>query len=266
MPPPRRRPPSKSVARSQVFARRFIALMIFLAGAGLAWLAWMWWRTEDLRSVHYPEFGITIPAQYPIHGIDVSRYQQGISWKAVREMNSDGIRLGFAFIKATEGVSSVDPYFRRNWKRSRDAGIVRGAYHFFLPARSGRIQAEHFIKTVALAPGDLPPVVDIENAGGRSPAAVRKELKAWLDITEQYYGVRPIIYTYLSFYNNYLAGHFDEYPLWVAHYLQPERPRTTRQWAFWQHSESGRVNGILSKVDFNVFSGDSAAFRALLVP
>ncbi|RYZ00211.1 MAG: glycoside hydrolase family 25 protein [Chitinophagaceae bacterium] len=266
MPPPRRRPAPKTNARSRVFVRRFIALTIFLAGAGLAWLAWMWWKTEDLRAVHYPEFGISIPAQYGIHGIDVSRYQQGISWSSVRDMNIGGIRLGFAFIKATEGVSSVDPFFKRNWKKSREAGIVRGAYHFFLPQRSGRIQAEHFIKTVALEPGDLPPVVDIENAGGRRPEAVRKELKAWLDITEQYYGVRPVIYTYLHFYNTYLAGHFDEYPLWVAHYLQPERPRTERAWAFWQHSESGRVDGIRSKVDFNVFSGDSAAFRALLVP
>ena len=52
----------------------------------------------------------------------------------------------------------------------------------------------------------------------------------------------------------------------MAHYLQPHQPRIRREWSFWQHSEQGRVNGILAKVDFNVFNGDSAAFRALLVP
>ena len=83
---------------------------------------------------------------------------------------------------------------------------------------------------------------------------------------EYNYHVKPIIYTYLDFYERYLKGYFDNYPLWVAHYLQPHKPRIKRDWAFWQHSESGRVNGILSKVDFNVFNGDSTEFRALLVP
>jgi lysozyme len=52
----------------------------------------------------------------------------------------------------------------------------------------------------------------------------------------------------------------------VAHYLQPHQPRIKRQWTFWQHSEKGRVNGIISRVDFNVFNGDSTEFRLLLVP
>jgi lysozyme len=158
------------------------------------------------------------------------------------------------------------PSFRRNWTRSHEAGLVRGAYHFFIASKSGRLQAEHYIKTVPLESGDLPPVVDIENTAGTKPEVLRRELKAWLDITEQYYGVRPVIYTYLDFYKKNLAGHFDDYPLWVAHYLQPGQPRIERTWSFWQHSESGHVNGIMSKVDFNVFSGDSLAFRSLLVP
>jgi lysozyme len=91
-------------------------------------------------------------------------------------------------------------------------------------------------------------------------------MKEWLDAAEAYYGVRPIIYTYIYFYEKKLDGYFDEYPLWVAHYLQPHQPRIKRQWTFWQHSEKGRVNGILSRVDFNVFNGDSAEFRLLLVP
>jgi lysozyme len=85
-------------------------------------------------------------------------------------------------------------------------------------------------------------------------------------IAEQYYTVKPIIYTYVDFYEKYLKGYFDDYPLWVAHYLQPHQPRISREWSFWQHSERGRVNGILSNVDFDVFNGDSAAFKALLVP
>jgi lysozyme len=181
-------------------------------------------------------------------------------------MNVKGLRLHFAFIKATEGNSNADGYFKRNWKKSREAGMVRGAYHFFIASKDGRTQAENFIKQVELQPGDLPPVLDVEQTFGVSGDKLRREVKKWLDIVEAHYGVRPILYTYVVFYEKYLKGHFDDYPLWVAHYLQPHQPRIERTWSFWQHSESGRVSGIRSKVDFNVFNGDSASFRALLVP
>lgn len=219
-----------------------------------------------MQFVRYPEFGIPIPAEYEIHGIDVSRYQQNISWDMVKDMNVHDIKLQFAFIKATEGVANMDPYFKRNWKKTKEAGIVRGAYHFFIPTKDGTLQAKNFTDHVLLQSGDLPPVLDVEQAYGAGAAQVRKEVKEWLDAVRNYYHIKPIIYTYLDFYNNYLKGYFDDYPLWVAHYLQPHQPRINRDWTFWQHSEQGRVNGILSKVDFNVFNGDSLSFRALLVP
>ena len=219
-----------------------------------------------MQFVRYPEFGIPIPAEYEIHGIDVSRYQQTIAWDMVKDMNVHDIKLQFAFIKATEGLANIDPYFKRNWKKTKEAGIVRGAYHFFIPTKDGKTQAKNFMDHVQLQSGDLPPVLDVEQAYGANATQVRKEIKEWLDAVENYYHIKPIIYTYLDFYNNYLKGYFDDNPLWVAHYLQPHQPRINRDWTFWQHSEQGRVNGIVSKVDFNVFNGDSLSFRALLVP
>ncbi|MDB5251695.1 MAG: glycoside hydrolase [Flaviaesturariibacter sp.] len=257
--PPRRKKKSKNGAVAAIIVSVVAAL------AAIAWLLYLWADREDVRMITYKEFGIPMPTSYAIHGIDVSRYQQRISWTAVREMNVDGIRLGFAFIKATEGVRNTDPFFRRNWRKSREAGIVRGAYHFFLPTKSGRAQAANFIATVDLEPGDLPPVLDVEMAAGAKPAAIRKEVQAWLDSIEGHYRVRPVIYANISFYNRYLAGYFDDYPLWIAHYLQPLQPRIQRAWSFWQHSETGHANGIATSVDFNVFNGDSTQFRSLLV-
>jgi lysozyme len=94
---------------------------------------------------------------------------------------------------------------------------------------------------------------------------MQQNIKDWLLKVEAYYLVKPIIYTNISFYNNYLRGTFDQYPLWIAHYLQPDKPRIDIQWAFWQHSERGYVNGIKNMVDFNVYSGDSAEFKNLLI-
>ena len=242
------------------------ALIIFLFFAIAAiYGGYEWWKIRRSRFVHYPAFGISIPEEYMIHGIDVSKYQQTISWESVKEMKVNNIQLGFAFIKATEGIENTDPQFKRNWKKSKQAGVIRGAYHFFLATKDGRAQAENFIEAVDLEKGDLPPVVDVEQTYGVSIAILKKELKEWLDVVEFNYGVKPIIYTNVDFYSRNLGNEFNGYPLWAAHYYQYDTPRIERNWDFWQHSEEGRVNGILSKVDFNVFNGDSLQFKSILM-
>ena len=248
------------------FLHAFIYMSVAAAIVFIGYLGFLWWKTRQLQMVRYREFGISMPASYEIHGIDVSRYQQRIAWDAVKAMQVNKIRLGFAFIKATEGIGNIDPYFKRNWKKTKEAGMIRGAYHFFIASKDGTAQAKNFIHKVELETGDLPPVLDIEQTNGAPAATIRKEVKEWLDAMQAGYLVKPIIYTNVDFYNRYLKGYFDDYPLWVAHYLQPYKPRIGRNWAFWQHNERGKVNGIRSYVDFNVFSGDSAEFKALLVP
>ncbi len=222
-------------------------------------------RYRKAKYSRYPEFGIIIPEEYGIHGIDVSKYQDMIAWEEVKNMKVKNIQLGFAFIKATEGIGNTDPQFGRNWKKSRINGIVRGAYHFFIASKDGKMQAENFIDKVELEAGDFPPVLDIEQLNGTSATEIRKEAKEWLDIVENYYHVKPIIYTNVDFYNRNLGREFDSYPLWIAHYYQPQEPSISRGWLFWQHSDEGRVNGITTPVDFNVFNGDSLDFKSLLI-
>ena len=42
----------------------------------LVYLGYQWWLYRKAKFVRYPEFGISSPDEYPIHGIDVSRYQE----------------------------------------------------------------------------------------------------------------------------------------------------------------------------------------------
>ena len=217
------------------------------------------------KFVRYPAFGIDIPVNFPIHGIDVSHHQNNIDWKALKEMQVKEIKIGFAFIKATEGLERVDNDFRRNWFNAKQSSLPRGAYHFFISSKSGKAQAQNFIETVSLKKGDMPPVLDIETANGASATDIQQRAKDWLDMIERHYKVKPIIYTNIDFYENFLQGKFDDYPLWVAHYFVRNKPRIKRNWVFWQHNEKGRVNGVDAYVDFNVFNGDSAAFRKMLL-
>ncbi|WP_207491763.1 glycoside hydrolase family 25 protein [Aridibaculum aurantiacum] len=238
-------------------------LLLVVAAIGYVWYRSQ--RIETAKFIRYPAFGIDIPENYEIHGIDVSKYQSYIDWKSVKQMEVKDVKIGFAFMKATEGLGNVDKQFRRNWKKAGEAKMTRGAYHFFIASKSGKAQARNFISTVKLQPGDLPPVLDIEHLYGVKPEKMKQEIREWLRIVEDHYGVRPIIYTYVSFYSSYLAGEFDSYPLWVAHYLEKNKPRIKQPWIIWQHSEKGRVNGIAHAVDFNVFNGDSSDFKDLLI-
>jgi lysozyme len=219
----------------------------------------------NAKAAYYKAFGISMPGNYSIHGIDVSSHQNIIYWPLVKGMKVDSIKMGFAFIKATEGLNDADKYFVTNWRSTAQAGITHGAYHFFLATKSGEKQAHNFIKHVTLKVGDLPPVVDVEQLYGVKPAMLRQRLQACLDSLENHYHKKPIIYTYVSFYNDYLGEKFEDYPLWIAHYLEPNKPNITRNWVFWQHNGRGSVNGITTLVDCNVFNGDSLRFKALLV-
>ncbi|WP_316830025.1 glycoside hydrolase family 25 protein [Pedobacter aquatilis] len=229
--------------------------------------AWRWVKDfgEDPNYRSYESFNIKIPKKYTVHGIDVSYYQGKIDWLKVKEMKEDGVKVSFAFIKATEGILLVDPYFQRNWREAPKAGIICGAYHFLRPKKSGKAQAKFFLQVVNIEKGDLPPVVDIETLDGVSPLRMRLELSDFLNYVEMKTKVRPIIYTGLKFYEDYLQDNFDEYPLWIAHYYQPKLRLDNSRWKFWQHSDKAKINGVGHVVDFNAFNGDSTALAKMLV-
>jgi lysozyme len=229
---------------------------------------WRWIRDIGSNPHYrtYKSFNIRIPDKYAIHGIDVSYAQGKIDWQKVRAMEEDSVRISFAFIKATEGVLTVDPYFQRNWREAPKVGITCGAYHYFKPTKSGKLQAKFFLQIVKMEKGDLPVVADVEELNGVRPEKMRQELKDFLTYIQTKTSVKPIIYSGISFYQDYLAGYFDDYTLWIAHYHQPEliiNPST--KWLFWQHSDVATINGINHVVDFDAFKGDSVAFKSLLV-
>ena len=250
--------------RKRIF---WMPVLFAMAGIAVCYMFYQLWKIsqeEKAVSIQYHAFGIRIPAGWAIHGIDVSVHQGAISWPAVKAMKIKNVQMGFVFIKATEGLKDKDKYFKQNWRKARKAGMTCGAYHFFLATRGGKEQAKHFINQVKLQKGDLPPVIDIENLYGVDPELMRSRVKEWLSVVETHYGIKPIIYSSAGFYEKHLGKEFEQYPLWVAHYLDQEAPRISRHWTFWQHSDVGRVNGITTNVDCNVFNGDSLHWRNLL--
>lgn len=230
-------------------------LLVALAMALLTYLA-----APYLRSfMPYPEwlplrvFGVTT------FGLDLSHYQGEVRWDEVAQSSR---HVHYVFLRASMGKDGKDEQFDRNWSEAGKHAIARGAYHYFRPNEGGEEQFANFKNTVALVRGDLPPVLDVEELGQRSPQELRATVQTWLTLAEDHYGVKPIIYSGRNFYRDHLEGFFDAYPLWLAAYSGRKRVDSL-PWTFHQFTERARVDGVHGFVDGNDFNGDLEALRAL---
>ncbi len=219
------------------------AAAFLLACAGAAMLAGFW----------------TPWARAYVQGVDVSHHQGAIDWRALA-----GADIRFAYIKASEGASHVDPRFALNWEEAARAGLYRGAYHFFTLCRPGRAQAAHFIATVPNESGALPPAVDLEHMGpcrqGPQIEDVRGEIGAYLDAVEAHFGVRPILYTTREFHDAHLKEIGGE-RWWIRSLFSAPRFRRG-EWVIWQHHNRAEKPGVSGPIDLNAFRGDEAALAA----
>ena len=128
-------------------------------------------------------------------GVDVSEHQGAhVNWEALRQ--NDGI--GFAFLRATVGLRQ-DATYLRNYRRAGEAGILRGAYHYFYPVFDARVQAQRFAETVQES--ELPFVLDVEQDGTRV-----LQVQNFIDEFENITGKRLMIYTSQSKWHA-LIGH-----------------------------------------------------------
>lgn len=209
-------------------------------------------------------YGACIPKGYSVYGIDISHHQGEINWKRLKKGNPEEPPISFVYIKATEGCDHTDTRFEKNWSAAKNSGYPRGAYHYFGSVSSGERQAKAFISKVKLEPGDLPPMVDVEEEP-KNAAAYREELKKFISILEEHYKVKPIIYTYKKFHERHIDNvHFEGYPLWIARYNVAD-PGITDKWTIWQCTENGRLPGINHKVDINVFNGTAEDLENLRI-
>ncbi|MFR7819899.1 GH25 family lysozyme [Candidatus Pseudoruminococcus sp.] len=204
--------------------------------------------------------------EYPVRGVDVSSYQGKIDWKTLSEQD-----IQFAFIKATEGSSFVDPNFSENYSNAQKTNLRIGAYHFFSYDSSGKTQAENFIKVVPISDNMLPPVVDVEFYSDKeqnppNSKDVDKELNAFLQEIEKYYKKKPIIYATGKSYDMFISGKYNDYNIWIRNILSYPSLSDNKQWTFWQYTDRAVLDGYSGDekfIDMNVFNGSKEDFNSL---
>lgn len=211
------------------------------------------------------KFGIKLPLKYAVHGIDISHHNAKINWDKLKNSRSEKVGIDFVYIKATEGATHLDRQFKRNWAEAKRVGLRRGAYHFYNPRVMSDRQVANFIAQVDMEDGDLPPVLDLETSAGKPDDIIIKGVKNWLEQIELHYGMKPIVYVNEHYYNKYIEGNFDEYPLWLAGYSRSHINdlASDAHVLFWQHSEKGWADGIRGFVDYNVFLQEPGDWESL---
>lgn len=196
-------------------------------------------------------------------GIDVSHYQGLINWR----MASTDDQVKFVYVKATESNTLVDDFLWKNIVGARKMGIPVGVYHFFSPETSVFTQMKNFTDNVDMRKLDLIPIVDVEKCGKQSLSTFQDHLRMFLQQMEYVVGVKPIIYTGVNFYNQYLAGCFKDYPFMIARYNEEEPPTLSDNPTIllWQYTCEGKVCGINGHVDCSRFL-DNFGLSDILLP
>jgi len=206
-----------------------------------------------------------------VKGIDVSEWEPVIHWPRVRAQG-----LHFAIIRATSGLY-IDRKFDEFWVNSRASGFIRGAYHYLILEQDVRQQVDLYLQTVKFLPGDLPPILDLEekyNENGTNATWIEKS-RIWLEEVEQRTGRRPLVYSRFYFLKEHVTlngqppAWANKYQLWIAQYyknyvdgdMPSLDPPVWKPWIFWQYSEEALVDGITgpdgqpTEVDLDLFRG-----------
>lgn len=191
-----------------------------------------------------------------VTGPDVSMYQPGTNFSAAAAAGE-----AFAFIKATEGVGYLDPWFGRHTAAVKASGLPWAPYHFARPGNNPTTEADWFVNQIADKGWTLPPVLDMEAPG----------TGAWVltfcDRVAQRLGVAPVIYTgaYVAYDRPARLGSFT---LWIAAYNAGYSPDPNpaaigqppscapwgRSWDIWQYTSSANVPGVPGRCDRSVMS------------
>lgn len=197
-----------------------------------------------------------------VFGVDISHYQEQINWSKVKKSHHP---IKYVFMRSTMGKDGKDIQFADNWKKAKEFGYIRGAYHYYRPNENSTLQFKNYAKNTTLKPGDFIPILDAESLGKLGGDDLRKGVLNWLKLAEKKYGVKPMIYSGRTIYEQQLKTTVKDYPKWIASY-SPKNKIDHIEWDFHQFTKEVRIKGISGYVDGNDFNGNLSDLEAMCIP
>lgn len=189
-----------------------------------------------------------------VFGLDLSHHQRTIDWSKLAQNPPH-----FIIFKTTEGSTHVDTKYHQHKKEARKQKIMVGGYHFFSYQSAGKSQAKYFIKHLNLQKRDIIPVLDVEfTKNMKSDVWIKENIKEFIEVIENEFGVKPIIYCEIAYYNRFLKPLYgDELLLWLSDF----RKKPKNQFAIWQKTDKYKQLGIKGTVDYNIFNGTKSDLK-----
>jgi lysozyme len=161
--------------------------------------------------------------------------------------------------QATEGLGIVFMFYT-HWKALKLADIKQT----FLFSLDPALRLKFYDQCEPTERGPAP-VLDM-GYGLPGPEDLVARMQIWLDLVSGAYHTKPIIYTNLKAYFRFVAGRFDDYPIWIARYNEKAPDLGNKKsWNFWQYANNGKIKGIKQQVDFNAFNGSHHQLESLCV-
>jgi GH25 family lysozyme M1 (1,4-beta-N-acetylmuramidase) len=198
-------------------------------------------------------------------GIDVSRWQETIDWKKVKDSG-----INFAFIKSSQGGSVSesrfnpfkDSYFDRNIVNASAAGILCGIYHYMTSTIEDDVlkEAQYLISILNPYRDKIkyPVAIDIEES--RYTVLNKSHnsglVRIFADAIKAA-GYKVILYSCKDFLVNHLdMNALSDLDVWLALYYTPRSTATSpvfNNMTIWQWTSSGvSIPGIAGSVDCNI--------------
>lgn len=187
------------------------------------------------------------------NGIDVSVYQGEVDFKSVKDSGMEVV-----YIRAGEGTNYIDPYFVRNAREARRAGMHFGFYLYVTACtvEQAQEQASFFAELIREKNYDCRPVMDFEQSG-YSVERINLVAQAFLERLKTLTSITPMIYTDAYAADRIWDQKLGTFPLWVADYGPAEPDVSGGGWVGWsglQYSDRGRVSGVQRDVDLDRFT------------
>ena len=208
----------------------------------------------------------TRPNETDAWGIDVSGHQGNIDFSELTKADID-----FAIIKAGHTGPSYggddnrqDGKFVRNVTGFKTLGVPMGFYWYVYFDENPQTEAERFSRIVQNLEGSL--WVDVEEKEN----ANIEWLRTFKDVVESTTNRTLNLYTYWSYANEHPWLADLQMKVWMAHYSRApgtdlsDTPLGTP--VMHQYSSTGKLQGISTNVDLNVFYGSKEQFVELSTP
>ncbi len=186
------------------------------------------------------------------YGIDVSAWQTNVDYEKVKEQGCEFVimRMGYYY-----GEIVMDDYYRQNMENATAAGLDVGVY-FYTTANTedeAREQARWIVEQLDGRKLDYPVAFDWEEWGqfqqyGMNSYDLNQIFEAFCDELEKN-GYTGMLYSSKNFLNNFWTNKNNR-PVWLAHYV--DETDYDGQFAIWQASAYGRMDGIEGDVDMNI--------------